>query len=289
MAPTKAKKKRKIPRVKCVGFASYNPQVMVVFTAYSPDPTDRIFTYKSVEKDTWRLPENEDGRHYVILTEPEKITELRPHAKQIYRVLVFGTPTQLVHLDLPILDSEVDDKGRIVQTPRMKLDDLRRRIEDEAVVVKLRKPKPKLKKGDLESPVKKKKVTSKSKREPDGSLFSRLKVLNETFTGDKIDFENVVMIPTLLRYCREIKKKKFRKECLAMVDYGLTEKESEEFIEFVEDSQKTLGKAVRLFLWPKNPDNPPSAKKLAAKIGVDLRDMKLITLGVEKLAKEMET
>jgi hypothetical protein len=286
----KKKKKKKIPRVGCVGFASFNPQVIVVFTAYSSNPNDRVYYYRSANRDEWDVPdpEHEDGKSYVILTEPEKITDLRPHTKKIHRLLVFGTPGQLQELGIPIVDVKVDETGKVAQIEECTIKEIQGRIEEDAVTIKLRK-----------DGVKKKKKKSKKKEvaEADASqsedpenekrLLEYLKDLDKEFSGSKVDFENIVMIPMLLRFCREEKRKAFKNSCLEMTEYGIDEETASNFIEFVEARVNTLGKAARKILWPKNPEKVPSSKKVGTKYGVDPRDVKLIVHGVRRLSDEL--
>lgn len=292
MATKKQKfKKRPIPKVAAVGFASYNPQVLVVFTAYSPDPNDRIYMYKEGEE--LEFASDDGQKNYVILTAPERILDLRPYADRIHRLLVFGTPDQLSKLGLPILDVEIDDNGKISRVAERELNDLRNDIDQKAIIVKLKKAGVKAKPKKQEPEKSKKKIKAKQVAEDSSdqeaeNLIDRLRRIQSTFSGDKVDFENVVLFPTFLRLCKQIKKSEFLETCDEMLDFEVDEDEVTSLKDFVLHHQKTLGKAARKILWPKDPDKGYSIKKAAAKYNVNPKDVKLIVLGVKQLQETTE-
>lgn len=306
-----SKPKKKIAKVRAIGFGNYNPKVLVVFTAYSDRPADRIFMYHPDEEGNWDLPEDEspEQRNFVIVTAIERLLDLKPYAKRIHRLLVFAKPDELVRLGIPTVDVVVDERGRVSKIEEQDLDTVRGKIENDAVVLRLSKkylipsdevsynPGKSSKKAVAEELPKKKLKKKKAKKvaepieepaeeEIPDSLIGYLTWFNDKFS-DKVAFENAIMIPTLLRLCKQIEKDEFKESCGTMPKHGVPKKWSKAFYKFIEASLPTLGKASRKLIFPKKGKNP-SAAKLADKYGVSLRDLKLVALGFERLQTLVE-
>lgn len=294
MAANVKSKKKKIPRVKAIGFGNYSPHVVVIFSSYSPRPIDRAFMFQPAEDGSWTFPDDEtdDQRNYVIVTSLEQLINLKPFSKRIYRLLVFSKPEDLIRLNIPMVDVMVDEEGKITKIEEQTIDTVRKKIEDDAVSLKLSKKsfdsnsKTLYNSGRKEEDVKKvssQPTTEKpSKEDP---LIYHLKRLNKKFSGTKVDFENTIMIPTLLRLVSDISRSEFKESCSESTSFGITKPVISKYRKFVEGSVEPFTKAVKRVNFPKKGKKPLSPDKAASKYEVSLRDLKLVLLALERLKK----
>lgn len=288
------KKKKKLaataPTAKAVGVVSYTPHVFVVFGAYSSRPTeDQIFNFPRLDGKDFDLPAADKGKNYVMLLAPDRLAELQPYADRIHRLLVFGRPDEVESLGLPIIDAVVKD-GKITSSLTHRVDELRHKIETCAVDLPLQAVKPSRK--DKTAPSRKAAASSKEPQEQrevtPGKLLSQLRQIKQAFTGDadKVEFEDTIMIPTILRLVREVKRSEFARACTVVRKrYGVSGKLVKSFQAHIEEqagSGSTLGRAARAYLWPKKAKRP-DLTELAKKYGCELSDLRLVVLSVQRL------
>jgi hypothetical protein len=293
---TTHKKKKKLaataPTTKAVGVVSYTPHVFVVFGAYSSRPTeDQIFNFPRLDGKDFDLPAADKGKNYVMLLAPDRLAELQPYADRIHRLLVFGRPDEVVKLGLPIIDAVVKD-GKITSSLTHRVDELRHKIETCAVDLPLQVVKPSRKAPPATSSKADPAASSKEMQEKravtPGKLLSQLRQIKQAFTGDadKVEFEDTIMIPTILRLVREVKRSEFARACAVVHKrYGVSNKLVKTFQTYIEEqagSGSTLGRAARAYLWPKKAKRP-DLTKLAKKHGCELSDLRLVVLSVQRL------
>ena len=282
-------KTNKFRKVKAVGFVSYNPLTVVVFNAHSADCVhDEVIAFPPKKEGTTFTvgPPKEGSRTYVLVTAPERLTELRKWSSYLYRLLIFGKPEDLQKLGVPIIDA-VLEKGKVAKILPLTIDETRAKIENEAVFLGL-------KTNVLKSIVAKKKAFQKPEAEvrstplkpqdPDPVLIAKFRELQGKFKGSKVEFENLVMIPALLRLVREIKKGEFRKACRAVLTKGVgaaTVKRYRLFIEKKGAPGYVLGQVVRAYYGVPSADRPKLVR-LAKDHGQSVLDLKLVLLGLKK-------
>lgn len=273
----------KVPSVPAVGVVSYSPNIFVIFGAYSSRPTeDRIFNFPRKDGKPFDLPKSETGNNYVMLLDAGRLEELRPFAARIHRLLVFGVPEEIQALGLPIIDAEVTEDGKISKKLTHRPDELRSKIEQQATGLKLQPVRAKKmveKKADAEPS----KRSSQPKLDPN-SLLGRLRKLQPAFDGDKNKFEDTILIPTILRLVREMKRADFAVACAAVRKAGVDSATVKAFQAYVEEqtgSDQTVGRAARSYLWPKK--GKPVLEKLAERYQCNLPDLRFVVLGVQRL------
>lgn len=277
-----------VPLVKACGFASYSPEVLVVFGAYSSSPTkDRVFSFPPLEGKPFDLPQQTKGHNYVMLMNPERLADLRPHADQIHRLLIFGTCEQLASLGVPVVDTVIKE-GRVGEMLKQTVQSLQEKITTQAVDFPLRLPVRKKKKKKM---VRSPETASRSSEKDEAivvsatSLLGRLRRIKELFSGTKLEFEDTIMIPTILRLVREIKRGEFRQACAALLKYKVSEKLVDKFHTYIEEqttSGKTLGRAARTYLWPRS-GKRKALDALATTCECSLMDLKLVVVSVRRL------
>lgn len=283
------KKKSKIRRVSAVGLAAMNPNFVVVFHIHSPNEGGKVFVYPPDGDDVadFKLPkQTDDSRNYVILTAPERYQELYRHAKRIHRLLICGKGQvdYLLSIGAPIIDAEMKN-GKIVRSLSFKTtDELRRIIEEDAGLIKLRR--------DGKQP--KKTTTTKSKSSPKSAsatavevseLLPILKDIKSDFSGDGEDYQNAVLIPTILRIIRDMDRAEFKQQCKLLEEEGVSKKLCGRLYNFLEKKWeigggKRLSKAVRSYLDAKKPSK---IGVLAKKHGVSQKDLNWVLKAVRKL------
>jgi hypothetical protein len=280
----KKRKRKKIPRVKAVGISVYDPIVLVTFGTYSSNPDDSVFIYpKKDESDLVVEAPKEGIKNYMILKTIGRALDLRPFADHIYRLIVLGRPAELEEYGIPVIDTEIKD-GRIHKPLTLTAADLQKRIEENAVVLKLKKT------GVVGPPPSEEEVPE----EPivdDDSLLGFLFSLKDKFSGDKLQFENQVTIPTIFRLIREINRDEFKLVCRKLKKWGIEKEDRRAFYRYVEGIDGTggaLGKAARRFLWPKKKTKKVSLNRLAARYEVNEKDLKFVILGTQKLQDSLD-
>jgi hypothetical protein len=115
--------------------------------------------------------------------------------------------------------------------------------------------------------------------------------LQAKFDGTKVEFENQVTIPTLLRLIQELDKGDFKTACKRLKRWGIEKgvrRALYRFVEGMDDAPgEALGEAARIYIWPEDDESQPSLKKLARQFDVSLRDLKFIVVATEKLQDEL--
>lgn len=287
MSRTK-KRKKKIPRVPAVGFCFINPEVLVIFHAYSIDQTARSYVYPPrLEGKEFKIQDDENESACVLLTAPQRILDLRPYAASIDRLLVFsiGKPEVLLDMGIPILDAVVEN-GKIVESITQSMDDLRYRIEEDAVVLKLSKKGARAAVPRTPEPEPEPEEEAEPSHVSDSILISKLKFIKSNFDGNSVEFEDHVLIPTMLRLIREIKRPKFKSACAALRDFGIPKDTYVglfNFIEGIDGNGNDVGKAVRRYLWPDEERPRPKIKELAEHYDVSPKDVKFVVLSTKEL------
>lgn len=284
-------------KVKAVGLATCHPQVIAVFNAHSVNSSDEIVMFPPrKEGAVFSIPPTEEHT-YVLATAPDRLAELRKWSPHIYRLLVFGKPEDLQKLGVPIIDATVEE-GKITKLPTMTVDEFRSKIENEAIPLslKIKVPEPPPVKKPSKLPTKKvkdkpipKPQEDDAASEPDPFLILRFRELQAKFTGNKVEFENLIMIPTLLRLAREIKRNDFKKACRAMIKKGVSSLESRRYRLFIEKKESfgyKLGVAVREYLGTPAADRP-KILKLARSYDLSPLDVKLVLIGLKKFHAQM--
>jgi len=279
--------KTKFRKVKAVGFAIYNPLTVVVFNAHSADCVhDEVVAFPpKKEGTTFTVGPLKDGsRIYALVTAPERLTELRKWSPYLYRLLIFGKPEDLQKLGVPIIDAVLEN-GKVAKILSLTIEETRAKIENDAVFLGLKtnvlkhvvvKKKKKAPKEPMQP--------SEQLQDPDPVLIAKFRELQGKFKGSKIEFENLIMIPALLRLAREIKKDEFRKACRAVLAKGVgaaTVKRYRLFIEKKGAPGYVLGQVVRAYYSAPITDRPKLAK-LAREHKQSVLDLKLVLLGLKK-------
>lgn len=281
------KKRRPIPRVKAVGISVYNPVVLVTYGTYSPDIEDNVTIYPKKGEEEFTLEESSDGhKNFVVLKAVGRALDLRPYADRIHRVIVIGSPAELSEYGIPVIDAEVKD-GRIHKPLTLSGAEIQDRIENRAVTLKLKKT------GIVGPP------PAEEEEEPeesapaaeDGTLLGWLLDLQDKFTGSKVEFENQVTIPTILRLIEELERSAFKTACKRLGKWGIEKDDRRAFYRFVEGIEgggRAVGEAARSYLWPDKGAKKRSLEKLAAHHSVSHRDVKLVVLGTKKLQESLD-
>jgi hypothetical protein len=206
--------------------------------------------------------------------------------------MVFAKPEELVALGVPILDVDLQD-GKIVRILEHSPEDMRQRIEAEAKLLSFKamahptkkkatqaKAKPK-----EETPVPKPKEAAPAEVDPeegDPEFISRLKGIRDQFTGTKVEFEDLVLLPAIFRMVRQISKAEFQKALRVVSRKGVPKKDIKKFRLFLETKGEVgyrLGQALRAYV---SADTKPKISKLAKQYDQSLLDIKLAIIGLRK-------
>lgn len=294
---TTQKKKSKVRRVQAVGFATLNPNFVVVFQSYSPNKGDKVFAYPPENsEEEFKLPkQTDDARNFVILLAPEKYHELYRHAKRIHRLLICGRGQvqQLLDTGVPIVDAEIKN-GKVTKSLSFRtVDDLRQIIDEDASPLKIPAVKTKKSVSVIEKPKKvKKKPTKKKKSKKKTSataeapeLLPLLKEIKADFDGDAVDYQNAVLIPIILRLLKDMDRNEFKDQCKLLEENVENTKLCKKLYSFLE-KKYTVGGGRKLSLATRkyvDEDEQYEIEELAEKYGLSAKDLKWSIKAVRKL------
>ena len=286
------KKKSKVRKVYAVGLAAMNPNFVVVFHIHSPKKGDKVFAYPPDNEDEeFHLPkQTDDSKNYVILTAPEKYHELYRHAKRIYRLLICGKGQidQLLSIGVPIIDAEIKN-GKVIRSLSFKTtEELQRIIEEDADLIKIVPKNISSKSFPSKKPVEKqpkKKSTTSSKKSKAPDLLSILKEIKGSFSGDNVEYQDAVLIPTILRIIRDMNRDEFKEHCKLLEENVENKKLCRKLYAFSEKKWdvgggRRLSKASRLCL---NSKKPKKIEVVAKKYNLSKKDLKWVLNAVKKL------
>lgn len=256
--------------VRAVGFALWDPEAVILLCTSSRDHVQLYPDPLVASEGGQKLSFSDNRRNIILLTNSDRRFDLTPHVEDIYRLVIFAPPKELSRLGLPVMDVILGEGPP--QIPRQRSDELRGRIDAEAVSFDLTLPS-EFTVSDSEKK-EEKKAPKKSKT---------LKSCMEDLAAELNDFPEVsikqtILRPTLNRIIGRITKKQYQAALRDITEYKtVKERTAKCLFRWVEGSDglgPELADAVKAF--GKKEMTKNNLLKTAAEFGVTPNDLFLI-------------
>jgi len=218
---------------KAVAFIFTRPDAVVLFGKSWKDAKDRNYRMHLYPNSKNELKFAKDRPNVVLVKRADKVRDLDKYAKKIHRVILFGTPEEIIPLNIPMIDVVLDEnKDKYISAPRSTIGALNEQIEEAPgtidltpVIRNLDKILEEEKSASRTSskPPKKKGSTSrtgtkKSKKRP--SSLSKFLDLIETEMDDGDVWEDLEK-PVLYLALGKYNRKKFESACKRLIKLGV--------------------------------------------------------------------
>lgn len=266
--------------VKAVGFAYSSPEVIMLFSDHD---RQQLHVYPPKEASEQLKFTNDGRKHMLLLLSVDSLPRLAQWSSKIHRVLVFGKAEDLLGLNLPVLDADKDDEGRVIPYRRQTRDEMLARIENEAISIKLdnaneqRRANKQVAKATA--------YTGPTFRD----LLKDLKGLIRASDSADFTFADDVGVPSIMRLMGDTSQKEFKAACKRMIDVGALDdskvKALFRWVEGIDGIGPELSKAVDAYLYPDEAqeDDPVDVDALAKQHGVAGDDVRSVARVYKRL------